>query len=55
MIQNVFVGGIFLWYNVFKKTTHFVYKLKQPKEQEKSNDLIGKVTIFVQYIFQRFS
>lgn len=55
MVQNVFVSGIFLWHNVFKKTTHFVYNLKQPKEQEKSNDLIEKVAIFVQYIFERVS
>ena len=26
MVQNVFVSGIVLWHNVFKKTTHFVYK-----------------------------
>lgn len=55
MIQNVFVSGIFLLYNVFKKTTHFAYNLKQPKEQEKSNDLIEKMAIFVQYIFERVS
>ena len=38
-----------------KKTTHFVYNLKQSKEQEKSNDLIEKMTIFVQYIYERLS